>query len=797
MLRLAAPGEPLYPVEGDSEKYETIANGFARLFSHPAEGFRLWIGHAATAEELRRYGFDSWVLAHAPAYTALLGLVHLLPGDDVAAGRAVTTLLFVLGAPLLFLLGRALFSPGVGLAAALLYLFWPAHWFYAPAILTELPVAFAALATSYALLKTGERRSRRGWIAGGAVLALLVLTKTTLRYLAIPWILLEALLDRPSGGREALLRAGYRFAGYMAVQLLWLSFLWGFGLSANPLAKTGDDWMWIYRGNYVPDRGWETVGAGDAYTPEVIAALEKIEGVPEGQRNAALYRAAFFQTLENYPGGMAALVLSKASIFWIFPAVKTYVSAGPLSLPPPARVQPALAVAALLGIALCCVGGPRKRWLPLAFPVYLTLLHASTHLVSRYDVPAIPFAMLYGSAGMIAMVRGARGAIGKASSGRAAERGRALLASFRPWLVPAGAAIAGSIAGLLLLSLKGSGPAALAPWVAAAGWAPLAARLFGGGSARVAWIRAAVFLAPLALFSSALIANDPDPDERIVRLDRAGEGVALTLELPGAAAPELFEQAQLDVDLLASPRGRFDLSFRVNGTEVERFRGRPESSEQAFLLDPQIHSLDHRYDRIVRSMRRHLEGFVRRHAGMRDAGWDVYRQWYRIPVDPKLAFGSSKLRLEVVLASSDGGSVDLFLDRRAPERGDPDPQRIVRMPAFFENAYELSSYRFDALASRPRLADSRLVRPIPIFSRRIAAERIEPSGRAVPIDGEPRIRLRGRLPGAFGLMRVQGSQSLIPAWVSDPSQMVRPLDPQEIRVFQSQRDDYDDGWVTF
>ncbi len=76
ILRLAGPEKDLYPVEGDSAKYDTIARGFSELYSHPIDGLRLWLGRSATPADLQRYGFDSWVLQHSPAYTALLGLFY-------------------------------------------------------------------------------------------------------------------------------------------------------------------------------------------------------------------------------------------------------------------------------------------------------------------------------------------------------------------------------------------------------------------------------------------------------------------------------------------------------------------------------------------------------------------------------------------------------------------------------------------------------------------------------------------------------------------------------------------------
>ena len=785
LLILTGPEGDLYPVAGDSAKYHAIAMGFARLYSHPLEGLRLWLSHGATQAELARYGFDSWVLQHAPAYTAYLGVGYVFTHGSVMAGRLLTVLLFAAGAVLLYLLARMLFGPWPALGAGLLYLFWPAHWFYAPAILTEIPVATAALAASYALLRTARSRVRGGWFLGGVAIGVLILTKTTLRYLAVPWILFEALVDRGLGRGVVLRRAGWRIAGWGATQLLWFIFLWGFQLSPNPLARTGDDWLWIYRGDYVPDRGWETVGLGDAYTPELLEGAQRAESVTGPNAKGEMYKQAFLATLRGHPGGMLALMLAKAGIFWRFPTVKTYVRAGPVELPPPIRVQPALAVAALLGLALC-VGAGGLRCMPAVFPIYLTLLHAATHLVSRYHVPALPFAMLYAAGAVAVLFSALRDLLRRGS-----RAWRSVAGTIRASRVPLAVALAAVLVAAVVVRVGGT-VALLGPWLAGLGVVPLLARLLAGG--RLGRIRALLFVLPLALLTSGTIANNPDPDQARVRLKHAGDGVRLHLRIPGNVQPERFISSEVLLDLLPSVRGRMTLSVRLSGKEIARFEGRPPSGPDAFLLDPEVNKADERYRRVLRSVERHIDGFVRRHHGMKEAGYDYYRQWYRVPVDPAVAIANPDLLLEIVLVETQGGTADLFLDRDAPAGGAS--QRWIEMPAFFENSYELSNYRFDALASDRLLADPRLIRPVAISSSRVGAERFDGAGRRWPLQGEPRIRLRAQQRGGYALVR-GGRGSPEPAWLEDPAKGIRALAPQEILTLQADRDRYTGGALTF
>lgn len=786
LFRLAGPVEELYPVTSDSEKYHEIAQGFAELYSHPIDGIRLWLSGSVTETDLERYGFNSWVLQHAPAYTALLGFAYLFPGDDIWTGRFVTVVLFALGGAFLYLLGREMFGAKAGLGAALIYLFWPAQWTYAPAILTEIPVTAAAIGTSYILLRTARSGGPKGWIFGGAMIGTLVLTKTTLRYLAVPMIVLEFFIDRAEKNRVRLRRMGARLAGWGVTQAIWLLFLWGFQLSANPMAGTGDDWLWIYRGNYVPDRGWETVGLGDTATPELKVAIEKARSVPQQERRETIYKEAFFETLNRHPGGMATLVLAKAGIFWRFPAVKTDVRAGPLELPPPARVQPAIAIAALLGFVLC-LGSGTRRCLPAAIPLYLTLLHAATHLVSRYNIPALPFAFVYGTGAVGACIAGGRELVRRSGAdwwklgGKGSER-----------LVALAAALAAIIIAVLALRVGGLF-SLVGPWIAALGAIPIL-KILLADRGRMGLARSLVLMLPLAMLTWGALASQSDPDAGRITLRRPGEGVRLALSLPEAATPQQFVEAAFMIDMLPSEKGRVDLSVRISGSEIARINGRPPSGPEAFKVDEEVHVAGDRYKRVLRSLERHLNGHVRKRSGMSKAGYDFYRQWYEIPLDPTTAFADTEPVLEIVLLDAEGGSVDLFVDRDAPARGYP--ERVIEMPAWFVNPYELSNYRFDALATDRILADARLTRPITVASARKKAEFVTAEGEIRPLKGEPRLRLRGRLPGGWALTQNDRGET-VPAFVSDSTRVIRMLEPGQIRLLQSDRDNYFDGFITF
>ncbi len=114
-----------------------------------------------------------------------------------------------------------------------------------------------------------------------------------------------------------------------------------------------------------------------------------------------------------------------------------------------------------------------------------------------------------------------------------------------------------------------------------------------------------------------------------------------------------------------------------------------------------------------------------------------------------------------------------------------------------EQIRPLGSQSVDLLAATDRiLADARLTRPIKVASVRKSAEFATARGTTRSIKGEPRLRLRGRLPGGWGLVRTERGE-LVPEFVADPSEAVQMLAPRQIRILQSDRDSFMDGFITY
>lgn len=806
---LSGPADRLYPVEGDSAKYDELGRGLANfLRDGPAALGKLAGG--LSREDQVRYGVDEFTFPHAPFYGSALGLVYAVSGDDRTAGRALSAVFFAGAGALLFAHARRHFGLVAALLASALFLGWPATLYYGTAIMTEVPMLFCMLLTANALDWT--RGSRAPWrvALGGAALGALILSKVTFRMLA-PVVVLADLyfawssLSGSGSGSKAGPRPGkrgaagrfllWRAAGVVAAMLPFWLFLSMGKLSADPLTESGETDLWIYRGNYVPDRGFETVGVGDAWTPELDAASEALRARGE-QGKGPLYHEAYERTRSRYPAGWVALLVGKLAWFWTYPAIKTDSAFWFGLLPPPIHWQPIAMVLALAGTAAVL----RRRsaaCLLAGIAFYVSLVHAATHLVSRYNVPAVAAAFPFAAGCAVELVR----------AGAAWLRApRRLLPLWT--LIPA--VLFGEIA--LLLGRDGWQavlPIAPAPAyalsvvfqaaaVGAWGWPLyLLLRSWHGRGAAIASV--AVFPGLLTLLLFGLGWNAEDKDRFAARLERPLDRVTQNIQLPADLDWNGVAAAEVQLDLLPSVEHGYALVVRVNGHEAARYRDELPSGEDSFLLDRSIFAAGERYGRVLRSVKRNYEGFVRRrhpHAGL-----EYYRQWYRVPVDPEWIRGQSEVAIEVELESAPPGTwVEVFGDEVVSQ---VPRNRQVLAPAIFSNAFDLSNYRFELFASDRLLADSRLIRPLRLES--IGGQgQFQRGGRTLSDlapargkqSGEYRVRLRLRSAGAW-VARGGGETAPRVGWSLAPGPSDRPLRPEEIHRLAVERDTYFDGWRTY
>lgn len=802
---LWGPQDRLYPLQGDSVEYQEAAQGVGRFLEElPDAAGKMLRGRFGEAER-RRYGFDGWILQHATSYVASLGALYSSTGGVPASGRALTAFFFAAAAALLFLLTRGSFGVPSAVIATALFLFWPAHIYYGTAIMTEVPMIFFALAAAAALEWTRESRSPAAIVLGGVFLAIVALAKVTLRLVIVPALLLDLLprLRQAGSVRHLLLR----IAGVVVVLGLWGGFLRLAGMPGDPRTADGETDLWIYRGNYVPDQGFETVGLGDVATPEILRALRATEDLPLSEQRKEGYRLAWRKTISEYPKRWVALVFSKLGWFWTYPAVKEDVGTWFGSLPPPIRLQPILVLLGALGVSLVLLRG----WgglLPALFALYLSAVHASTHLVSRYDIPAVALILPYSAYAGYRLVAGIARAFRERTGGLLSGGGTAVFGAAIPALLASGVAVAtGRDVWRSLLGIEPGAAQSLQTWVTAAAlglWMLPVVRLHRLSGHR--WGRsilaAAIFPGLLCLVQTAQRYGDRDPDQFKARLEREGDCVVQTIALPPDLRWASVKDAEICLDLLPSVQPGYTVAVRVNGREVRRFTGRLESRPEDFLLDPVVHAVQDRYARVERALKSHEEGFLR--ARYPETGYEYYRQWYRVPVPIDLVRGQDSVRVELEFLSARGtGWVDCYGDEIIQRTREG--RREIEAPAFLENPYELSSYRFALFASDREKADARLIRPMRLWSPAASSSFLR-DGRRLPDlspargrqTGEYRIRLRLGLEGRL-VYRPDPDEpgESEEVWAVHPRPDDRPLNPDDIRVLSARRNRFFGGHRTY
>jgi 4-amino-4-deoxy-L-arabinose transferase-like glycosyltransferase len=784
------PQATLIPLTGDSQSYLRTASGVAETLERPGWTLERLLHGGFSPEERRELGFDGWILQHAPLYIFPLGVAKAV-GAGERGTRVVTVLFLALLGGLLYDLGRRLFSPWVGLLACALLLLQPATLRYGTAVLTEIPLAFLAVLGGWLLVRWRQRMTPGRSLALGLGLGLLYLGKVTWRPL-LPLLVLVAVayLWRREDRTRLLAWLG---CGLAAVLVPWWVGLALAGLPANPISETGEDMLWLYRGNMVRLQGWETVGVGDTFTPELVEATREESPRPDRSVRRA-YRKALIRTILGDPLGWLCLVGRKFVLFWSHPPVKTYTWT-PLGRMPPWLdlfwILVLLALGGWLGVL-----GDQGRWLAALPALYLGFAHAVSHLVSRYNVPAAPLVHLYAASLPWTLAR----LPWRGMDGRRALRSRpvlwALLAlaaagalGWWPWPLSGGGYLALSwLRALLVAAALGLGG-----WALARGWR----RLFPEGRGG-AWGMAGVGLF-LGLLVVAWRGGDPDPDAFSVRLEKPGDQVIQRIGLPRTLDPMGMAGAYLEMDLLRSVSGEFTLEVWVNQRLAHVFVGSLGGRKESFVLNPKIFGQEDRHLRIAETLEEWAKGYLEPRYGPGVRAMDLFRRWVRVPLDPVDLAGRDTLEVRLLLRRAGRGAyVELFGDAALPPRA----PRIFRGPVFLTNAYTLSNYKFRLLAGDRREADYRLVMPIPLESP-WGESLFLPRGRAQRDlsrapgfqPGEYRIRLRVRLPGAYVWRVKKGRPRLV--WSAERRPEDRTPTMEDVRKRMARLDEAFDGYLTF
>lgn len=791
--QVLSPSAEQIPLTGDSQSYLRTASGISHCITHPGWTIDHLFSGGFSPEEKQNLGFDGWILHHAPLYLIPLGISQAM-GTGETGARIVTILFLALLGGFVFDLGRRLFSPLVGLCAALITLLDPATLLYGTAVLTEIPLAFLVVLIGWIFVRWVEQKNPRWSLILGLGFGLLYLGKITFRPLLPILVLMAAAYLWKRQDRVRLLV--FLGLGLAIILIPWWLGLLSLDLPLNPVAESGEDMLWLFRGNNVHLQGWETVGAGDASTPELQQAVAEIAGQSDVLIRKA-YQRALFLGIQHQPLQWAALVGRKLVLFWTHPAVKNYTSHPFWTMPPWLILFPLLILVACFGWLLS-FDGPR-RWIPAVPILYLSAAHALSHLVSRYNVPTLPIVYLYAAAAPWILLR-------------APWIGTWRKADWRPsagWFL-----IGGTLAAL-----------ALGFFTAHPLWRPSAAdvrslswlaSLFKALGLALAGLAGAWILkrsthvghrTPWGLISGGILGgililswrgSDPDWDLFSVRLEKSGDRVVQRIAIPHTLPLSRIESGHLEIDMLRSISSEFTLEVWVNGRLAHTYNGGLGAEPYDFTLSPLVHGYQERYLRIIETLTDHMEGDLEPRYKDRNPGLDAYRRWVRVPLEPGDYMGRDTLSVSLVLQRAGPGAyIEIFGDQVM----ESSPGRVLRGPAFFTNAYLLSNYRFRVLAGDRREADVRLTTDIPLDSSWSESSfwKGDRPSRDLSRDfgvqrGEYRIRLRLRMPGRYVWREEKGQPRL--KWIANPTAEDRNPTGEEVRQKMIYIQGYFDGFAT-
>lgn len=800
--QLSSPRTERPPLSGDSAKYHALAEGVEQLLTQPALWPDLLTGDLAP-EVREELGLDRWEFQHAPAYVIPLGLGYALMPNNEGVGRAFSLIFYAASAGLLLVISRRLLGPywcWLALAGYLLYL--PLLYF-ATGIQTEGFGGLVLLLVSYLLLQWHRRPRRSTAVRLGLGLALLFLAKTTFRPLAL--LFLAGELGWLLRGREKR-RFGLPLALAALVPLgLWYGALLAAHIPVENVSRTGESQLWLYRGNYVPNQGWETTAMGDPINEIIDEAGKELreaggdEMTPD-ERQRELYGRALRKALARYPTSWVALVAKKARLFWTYPARKT-------SLPTvlgdywiPRWIHLCLYPLGLLGLAVLLRRSP-ALCLPALLALGVSGVHALSHLVARYQIPALPIWGIIALVGLRAIpVTLRRLWARRASLPRKDMRwGLPLLAALLVilgWGLTAPALGRSVSSGwrwyVLGATLLGLGLALLGPFLAFLG------RLADGARRRSAWW---LGVGPLIFGLTAVgeILSEPDWDAFSATLRKPGDMLIQRIPVgnPQLTKPELFTGAWLEIDLLRSIEGSFALEVSAGGEHLQTFTDSLGAAYESFLFDPAIHPAQDRYRRWADKCAHFVDRRLAREYGERNPRFDYFRRWVRVPV-PQRLLGGDFLQVELKLTNATGGGWIRVYGDRFPEQGEG---RGFHGPAMGENPNDFSHYRAEFFGGDRERMDARLTCRHLLRSREAVSQRLQ-GGRRVRLGdrpgqgaGELRVRLRVALQGAL-VYRDDEAGASQRIWTLTPQPEDRLVDPAGIRKFRWWRSAHFDGtWI--
>ncbi len=339
-----------------------------------------------------------------PLYPHLLGLLYTVFGVSVPAARVVQLLLGTINCGLIYLLGRRLFGPTVGLLAAFLTAIYGWLIVYDSAILSPVAIVFFAAILLLLLLRLRRREANwPGWLGAGILGGLLA----TISGHSLIFIPLAAIWI--GGSIRHWGRALGFLAGAIAVLGLVTYRNWYVGGDLVPLTAHGGVNFFIgnnphARGVFEPPPILRSGGATLQRDAETIARRALGRALKPSEVSSFWFEQGFRFIREN-PGRFLKLLGRKFAVFWdqleiadvIHP---TFLQRWTPILKIPFLVFGVAAPFCLLGLILAAKQ-LRKLMLLYLYVIGYVLSTVIYFVNSRYRLPLVPFLLIFAAAGVI------------------------------------------------------------------------------------------------------------------------------------------------------------------------------------------------------------------------------------------------------------------------------------------------------------------------------------------------------------------------------------------------------------
>lgn len=342
-----------------------------------------------------------------PLYPIYLAALKIIAGDSLLLPVVVQALLQLVGLAALYAIGRLVYSPGVGMLAALGLAGYSYYLYYLPCFDQSL-LTLPALTLSIYLVLRYRRRPRWGWLlAAGLTLAAAALSRPT-TLLLYPVILLWLHLARPTNGPSGWTRAIFRPQHLRRWLVEALLLVVPFIIAVAPI--TGHNYRSSGRFILISDNFGVNLFTGNNPDATGLDTLAHVQGQPgelrfremvkrEERGETTLTREALRYILSQ-PGDWLALTAAKSWLLFgqadeplVSPYFPLLVRQSRLLSALPVEWQAAIVVA-LLGLLLVRAQNRQQEiflWLVYGAFSAATLLF---FVQLRFRLPLAPFVML-------------------------------------------------------------------------------------------------------------------------------------------------------------------------------------------------------------------------------------------------------------------------------------------------------------------------------------------------------------------------------------------------------------------